>query len=341
MANKANKRRKTSGKSAGAAASEQSDREMITCDPKGDAILEAGNNISIRVNSNVLRLASSVFQALFSDRFVEGQNLSGTNPPALSFPEDDGQSLATLCSILHWNEVSIDGKDATAVMNLAILADKYNCIAPLKHMILDRIADFQPSYNDTLEELFKIVVCAYYMRDATLFDRSSLILAMSVPNMNYLVELESELEAFSPGPSLTRQVVGLYDHLHRDLCNCLNKFHTSVLKAMIRMDPSKTLDRLEELSKYFVISKSLQQCNEGIRTLVMTTNLWHLPLPQHASLNLYIATTPSAETRQQKLDEWKAIKARFGTQGLCLKCVTGGCPSFYGAHTHEKSQVEQ
>lgn len=86
----------------------------------------------LRVASTALCIASPVFRAMLSDRFLEGQNLSACAKTgqvyALELPEDDPDALITLCHILHFNNYKVPRSiSAEALAKLCVLLDKYVC----------------------------------------------------------------------------------------------------------------------------------------------------------------------------------------------------------------------
>lgn len=82
------------------------------CDPAGDVVLKLGSGDEatlIRVQSRVLSLASPVFAAMLSPRFVEGQALEKSKGMAdstttIDLPDDDPGAMNFICRILHFME---------------------------------------------------------------------------------------------------------------------------------------------------------------------------------------------------------------------------------------------
>ena len=88
---------------------------------------------TLLVSSKVLSLASPVFAAMLSPRFREGQRSdSGTLDP-LSLPDDDAVAMTTLCRVFHFRYDELPVKPGLELLkNLAVLCDKYDCVAPLR-----------------------------------------------------------------------------------------------------------------------------------------------------------------------------------------------------------------
>lgn len=109
----------------------------ITFYTDGDLILEVvkekQERIHLRVASTALCIASPVFRAMLSrNRFREGSTLASCIQNGevfiLTLPEDDPESLITLCHILHFNNYKVPRTmTVEALANLCVLLDKYVC----------------------------------------------------------------------------------------------------------------------------------------------------------------------------------------------------------------------
>jgi hypothetical protein len=114
----------------------------IEIDRTGDLTLVLSKNLgstpgmntrNLLISSKVLTLASPVFAAMLSPRFREGQRSeSGTLDP-ISLPDDDVEAMTTLCQIFHFRYDMLPAKPSLELFkNLAVLCDKYDCVAPLR-----------------------------------------------------------------------------------------------------------------------------------------------------------------------------------------------------------------
>ena len=103
--------------------------------PSGDAIFVAGpEETRYRVSSAILRNASEYFRALLGPHFSEGQHLSEESPKEIRMPEDDAYSLEVIFNVLHLrNEDVPRSLDPEFILDIAIAADKFNCIVALQH----------------------------------------------------------------------------------------------------------------------------------------------------------------------------------------------------------------
>ncbi|KAK4965019.1 hypothetical protein LTR42_012437 [Elasticomyces elasticus] len=105
---------------------------VVEVDPNGDVFLLCGepdNEVrSFRVSSYVLRLASSVFQALLGPRFREGNELATSATVEIPLPEDKPEDMEILCSILHMrHDQAASVLGTKTIMGFAMLCDKYGC----------------------------------------------------------------------------------------------------------------------------------------------------------------------------------------------------------------------
>jgi len=124
-------------------------------DPKGDILLvlstpttigdgatSTPNVVEIQVSSTVLKLASKVFSAMLSDRFLERQQLTKKQIEGevlrIDLPEDDPSSMLWLCRVLHnQHDLRYETRHRATLQELgklAGLAHKYDCskvFAPL------------------------------------------------------------------------------------------------------------------------------------------------------------------------------------------------------------------
>ena len=79
-------------------------------------------------------VASPVFKAMFSSRFLEGSTeRSPQHPYELCLPDDDAGALEVLLRVLHFsNKRKIPEIGNELVLKIAQLADKYDCVAAIQ-----------------------------------------------------------------------------------------------------------------------------------------------------------------------------------------------------------------
>ena len=122
----------------------------IDVDPAGDVVLKLGSGDKvtlIRVQSNVLGLASPVFAAMLSPRFAEGRTLEDNkgmvdSTTTIDLPDDDPTAMSLLCKTLHFKE---DAAQRTSyppdiLMGLALICDKYDmsrALSPWSHIWME------------------------------------------------------------------------------------------------------------------------------------------------------------------------------------------------------------
>lgn len=106
--------------------------EVVDVDPSGDVIFIVGTSQSattatIRVSSELLSLASSVFAALFSPRFAESIALvESTETRQISLPDDDPEAMLVVCRTLHFVENTVDDISYPLLEKVAEVCDKYD-----------------------------------------------------------------------------------------------------------------------------------------------------------------------------------------------------------------------
>ena len=134
----------------------------------GDLILAVNGNRHLRVCSVVLCNTSKVFKALLSSDFAEGQtfrNNDTSTPTTVPLADDDPEGMLLLCAGLHLrHEEKIEPE---ALLSFAILADKYDCAHPLKHLAehwLGAMSSREISYR-----AFYVVKAAYLLDHAKYF----------------------------------------------------------------------------------------------------------------------------------------------------------------------------
>ncbi len=104
----------------------------------GDIILIVGSEPAqvarLLVQSLFLKAVSKVFGAMLGPHFREGTAASGTQPKEILLPEDDAEAMTVLCQVIHhkYHDIPYCLKPQ-AVLEAARAADKYDCLALLKH----------------------------------------------------------------------------------------------------------------------------------------------------------------------------------------------------------------
>jgi hypothetical protein len=127
---------------------------------RGDVLLElfreqvpAG---TLLVSSQVLSLASPVFEAMFNGTFAEGQGLNPASPKKVALPDDNPDSMTLLAKITHMQTDNLPERASfNDLADFALICDKYHCAAAVrswsKVQIAEKLSDSSaPSYEKLL-----------------------------------------------------------------------------------------------------------------------------------------------------------------------------------------------
>lgn len=108
----------------------------ILC-PHSDLFLLVGpNKLPIGVDARSLRRVSKVFEAMFKPPWLESTKLSENriSPPELALPEDDFRAMIVICCIIHHrNDLVPSDISASDILQVAIVADKYDMLTAFKY----------------------------------------------------------------------------------------------------------------------------------------------------------------------------------------------------------------
>lgn len=153
----------------------------IEIDRNGDVTLQLTKNLpdgsddgmrSLLVSSKVLELASPVFAVMLSPRFREGQRSAGGKLDPIPLPDDDAEAVTILCHIFHFNYAALPAKPELKLFkNLALLCDKYDCVAPLRFISEQWLLKWEATAQE--EELEILLFISY------VFDRAERLAALS------------------------------------------------------------------------------------------------------------------------------------------------------------------
>lgn len=105
--------------------------------PNGNVMLCVQDKKHLLVSSTVLASCSKAFAAMFSDRCVEGQQLSSTSPPMINFPEDDATAMQSLCQVAHGLRLPPYYK-INECLELVVVVDQHGCIETVKPSLLNK-----------------------------------------------------------------------------------------------------------------------------------------------------------------------------------------------------------
>lgn len=150
--------------------------ELVNIDPHGDVIFDTGKpgeNILLRVSSEVIREASKVFAAMLGPKFLEGQGLQSDSstpkpPVTIRLPEDGKTPFTILLSFLHGHTgFPMNTEQFAAVTSLIHKYAFADAAKSWTKLLLHRWAlQSNPDWP-------KLLVSAYECDDATMFHRAS------------------------------------------------------------------------------------------------------------------------------------------------------------------------
>ncbi|KAG8629072.1 hypothetical protein KVT40_002937 [Elsinoe batatas] len=156
--------------------------------PDGDIIISAGiddNLYSFQVSSVILTTASPVFRAMYlKSNFTEGQDLLIHGTSSLRF-EEDVDTVRTVLRCLHHNFHQNTIKTTHAMLKVAVLADKYDCIPLIAHLVRENCERFMRGLGTSTEDdsdadgWMDILTTAYLTRMMDIFEHSSLVLVQN------------------------------------------------------------------------------------------------------------------------------------------------------------------
>lgn len=148
----------------------------------GDVILVVGPKaMKLRVHSLFLKAASKPFSAMFGPDWKEGDEMTGRDGPVeLPLPEDNAAAMKLICAIIHHRNEGIPSTlPALNVLEIAVTADKYDCVDALKFASHTWL---RPDEHD-MSDLMLLAASAYLFRNAQAFKEitKAMILTHSGP----------------------------------------------------------------------------------------------------------------------------------------------------------------
>lgn len=103
------------------------------------------HRIRIRTSSHILKLSSSTFRAMLGPHFKEGKSLGEYGSVEIELPEDDPQTMTTMCKVMHHNpDIMHEPTTALDLANLAHIADKYDTVralGPSTSYLINKVRD--------------------------------------------------------------------------------------------------------------------------------------------------------------------------------------------------------
>lgn len=108
----------------------------ILCSHSDLFLLVGPDKLPIGVDARTLRRVSNVFEAMFKPPWLESTKLAENriSPPELVLPEDDFRAMNVICCIIHHrNDLVPSDISASDILQVAIVADKYDMLTALKY----------------------------------------------------------------------------------------------------------------------------------------------------------------------------------------------------------------
>ncbi|GAB1315512.1 hypothetical protein MFIFM68171_05722 [Madurella fahalii] len=142
----------------------------------GDVLLVIGTEGKrIRVQSLILRTASTVFNAMLGPHYTEGWDLSSESPKDIFLPEDDPEALRIIFNTIHYRLNTVDDPlDPPLVLRIAIMADKYDFIQALKLVSRDWL---RCENVVDAKKLWQLTMASGWLKSEKCFEENTLTLS--------------------------------------------------------------------------------------------------------------------------------------------------------------------
>ncbi|EQB57457.1 BTB/POZ domain-containing protein [Colletotrichum gloeosporioides Cg-14] len=150
--------------------------------PDGDVILVVGlgdETAELRVDSLILKRASRVFGAMLGPRFKEGQRLLDRNggassePVKINLPDEDPEIMELILNILHHQNSRVcQMAAADSILEVAVVADKYDLVDALKYASQTMLHYHEPSIEHlTVGDLWRLGLAAGLLNEGKAFEK--------------------------------------------------------------------------------------------------------------------------------------------------------------------------
>lgn len=139
----------------------------INVSPLGDVVLIIGTEKArLRVNSPCLVSSSKVFATMFS-RWPKGEGLSKEHSKEVPLVEDDADAIRIICCVIHHrNDIVPQSFTPREVLQIAIVADKYDFWVALKYAMVQWL---QPGESSDVLDMGYLMAAAFVFGDMELF----------------------------------------------------------------------------------------------------------------------------------------------------------------------------
>ena len=153
------------------AANEWQSTEIKTVDLGGDTNLlvgPAGCQVRIRVLKTLLSLASKYSCDLFSQGFMQGDDVV--------LDEDEPDAMVNLCKILHMQYTAPKPMNSKELLHLGIVAEKYGCVKAIRLAVEPLFPTDTKSWTIDLWATRDLVVAAYLLDHGPMFSTYNCII---------------------------------------------------------------------------------------------------------------------------------------------------------------------
>ncbi|KAF2495477.1 hypothetical protein BU16DRAFT_390775 [Lophium mytilinum] len=296
---------------------DQSSTAVVEIARNGNVILVVGpRERRLQVCSTVLKNASKYFNAMFGPHFSEGQDLRVARPKEVPMPEDDANVLEILCNIIHHrNDAVPETLSGTEVFDVAVAADKFDCVVAIKHA---STLWLNPREIQDVIELGHLMATAYILDNAQAF--SEITLAMMLRHKeSYLPLADEELVPWRTFYLLEERRNHMRAELQQILldgkiqfgtddgpeCSCSwSSRHSSAYMDLLQREGLEPLKMLSNMTVTEVLEKMERMNDPTIPREWKPCNYrWH----RNPDLRIM---------RKSKLDIFKK-----GNHGLCIDCI--------------------
>lgn len=153
----------------------------------------------LRVCSIILKNASKYFTALLGPHFCEGQDIGKSIPKEILLPEENAQSLEVIFNVIHLrNEAVPKSLTSTSILEIAIAADKFDCIVAMQHVSMIWL---NPKGVTDAQEIGRLMTAAYVLDNAEAFSDVTRWIVMH-HQKSCLALVDSEIDNWIPWRTL-------------------------------------------------------------------------------------------------------------------------------------------
>ena len=297
--------------------------EVYAIAPTGDVLLVVGEEETrLRVHSVCMMSASKVFDAMLGPHFSEGQPSKEAFPKGIPMPDDDARAMTTLCNVIHHrNDILPDIFEPAALADLALVADKYDCVLALKYA-MNLWLDFKEPV--TFLSLGKLLIAAYVFDNPNAFRRVTQRLITGFTN-SYHWLFKGDGDGIVPWPIYRRCIPFLAESLLL-LIVFSDSLETARTRALVNIQDILVTEMVE-YRRHHGTSKASTHMQALLDKGLWGASLFNMTVDS-ATLKADEVDYPSHRTeyteRQAKEARCFVLNQLRASAGLCLRCVQSG-----------------